>query len=85
MASRRLAAKTNSPNIEQLLQLRDPLGFEVQEISVGEGAPEPLVKAYADHAPVAIFDGNKLFNFQMDENVLKVRLREWRERHPGGA
>jgi ribosomal protein S19 len=29
---------------------------------------------------VAVFDGQKHFNFKMDENVLAVRLQEWRRR-----
>jgi uncharacterized membrane protein YdjX (TVP38/TMEM64 family) len=65
---------------EELGGLRDRLGFEVEETSLGEGAAAALREAYEDHAPVAFFDGHKLFSFKMDENVLTVRLAEWRGR-----
>ena len=43
-------------------------------------ADPALLQRYEDHAPVAVFDGHKLFNFKMDENVLAVRLQDWRRR-----
>lgn len=64
----------------ELSGLRERLGFEVDETSLGEGAEPALRERYEDHAPVALFDGVKLFNFKMDEHVLMVRLQAWRQR-----
>jgi hypothetical protein len=64
----------------ELAQLRDRLDFEVDEEPLGEGSDPALRAAYEDHAPVATFDGHKLFNFKMDENVLALRLDAWRRR-----
>lgn len=57
---------------------RDRLGFEVDEQPL-EGAPLAWRERYQHHAPVAFFEGRELFNFKMDENALKLRLRQWRE------
>lgn len=67
----------------ELVRLRDSLDFEVEEHSLGEGADPALRRAYEDHAPVLVMDGERLFNFQMDENVLRVRLE--RRRREGVA
>lgn len=64
----------------ELQGLRERLGFEVEETVLGPGADPALNAAYEDHAPVAFFDGQKLFNFQIDENVLALRLQDWRRR-----
>jgi uncharacterized membrane protein YdjX (TVP38/TMEM64 family) len=69
----------------ELGALRDRLHFEVDEQSLGAGADPQLRELYEDHAPVALFDGHKLFNFKMDENVLRVRLVEWHARKTAGA
>ncbi|HTB22379.1 MAG TPA: VTT domain-containing protein [bacterium] len=56
-----------------LVALRDALGFEVDESPLrpgGTGQDERLL----DHAPVAFLGGERLFNYQMDENVLRARL-----------
>jgi|GEM_PF-2588371 uncharacterized membrane protein YdjX (TVP38/TMEM64 family) len=58
---------------------RDALGFEVDEQPL-ELAEAVRRERYQHHAPVAFFDGQELFNFKMDENLLKVRLQAWRER-----
>lgn len=65
---------------QELVELRERLEFEVEETPLGPGVDEGLRSAYEDHAPVAFFDGHKLFSFKMDENVLRVRLDEWRRR-----
>lgn len=62
-----------------LAQWRDALGFEVEELPLDRG-PEELRRRYGNHAPVAFLDGQELFNFKMDEHLLKVRLDEWRRR-----
>jgi uncharacterized membrane protein YdjX (TVP38/TMEM64 family) len=64
----------------ELAALRERLGFEVDETVMDEQADPALRAAYEDHAPVAVFEGEKLFNFKMDENVLRVRLEAWRRR-----
>jgi hypothetical protein len=64
----------------ELGALRERLQFEVDEQSLGPAADPELRELYEDHAPVALFDGHKLFNFKMDENVLRVRLAEWHAR-----
>jgi uncharacterized membrane protein YdjX (TVP38/TMEM64 family) len=57
-----------------LANLRDTLGFEVDEISLAPGGSGPDER-YRDHAPVALLEGERLFNYQMDENALRERLR----------
>lgn len=69
----------------ELAELRERLHFEVEEQSLGPAADPELRELYEDHAPVALFDGHKLFNFKMDENVLRVRLAEWHARKTAGA
>lgn len=69
----------------ELAELRERLHFEVDEQSLGPAADPELRELYEDHAPVALFDGHKLFNFKMDENVLRVRLAEWHARRTAGA
>lgn len=64
----------------ELAGLRDRLGFEVEEQPLGEGSDPALRAAYEDHAPVALLGAEKLFNFKMDENVLRVRLEQRRRR-----
>ncbi len=58
---------------DELAGLRDELGFEVEETALpaaggGEGA------AYADHAPVALLDGERLFSYKVDANALRARF-----------
>ncbi len=45
-----------------------------------EHADPGLVGRYQNHAPVALFEGEALFNFKMDENLLALRLRAWRDK-----
>jgi uncharacterized membrane protein YdjX (TVP38/TMEM64 family) len=57
-----------------LAALRDALGFEVDESPISPGETGPDAR-YRDHAPVAMLGGERLFNYQMDENALRERLR----------
>jgi uncharacterized membrane protein YdjX (TVP38/TMEM64 family) len=57
-----------------LAHLRDSLGFEVEETSIGS-APGGELDQFRDHAPVAMLGGERLFNYQIDRNVLQERLR----------
>src|SRR5665213_3663408 len=54
-------------------RFRDSLGFEVEEILLGAGDAGGNER-FRNHAPVAVLNGERLFNYQMDENVLKERL-----------
>ena len=65
----------------ELAALRDALGFEVEEIPLAGGDGEEA-RRYGDHAPVAILGGERLFNYKMDEHVLRERLL--RHRQAGG-
>ena len=64
----------------ELAAWRGPLDFEVLETVLDEGADPALRLRYQNHAPVAIFEGEALFNFKMDENLLALRLRAWRQK-----
>lgn len=57
-----------------LASLRDTLGFEVDESPISPAETGPDAR-FRDHAPVALLGGERLFNYQMDENALKERLR----------
>jgi uncharacterized membrane protein YdjX (TVP38/TMEM64 family) len=57
-----------------LAGLRDALGFEVDESPLDPGATGQDARLL-DHAPVAFLGGERLFNYQVDENVLRERLR----------
>jgi uncharacterized membrane protein YdjX (TVP38/TMEM64 family) len=59
----------------ELAGLRDSLGFEVEETSLdADGVRGGELERYRDHAPVALLDGERLFNYQVDRNVLRRRL-----------
>jgi len=62
----------------ELAALRDALGFEVDETPL-EGDLAPELALYLDHAPVATLAGERLFNYKMDENVLRERLARPRQ------
>jgi uncharacterized membrane protein YdjX (TVP38/TMEM64 family) len=64
----------------ELAAWRGPLDFEVQETVLDDRADPGLRQRYQNHAPVAIFEGEALFNFKMDENLLALRLRAWRDK-----
>jgi hypothetical protein len=64
----------------ELAAWRDSLDFEVEETVLDERSDPGLRLRYQNHAPVAIFEGEALFNFKMDENLLALRLRAWREK-----
>lgn len=59
----------------ELAGLRDSLGFEVEETSLdSEGVRGGALERYRDHAPVALLNGERLFNYQVDRNLLRHRL-----------
>ncbi|HXC64659.1 MAG TPA: hypothetical protein VNZ67_09885, partial [bacterium] len=64
----------------ELAAWRGPLDFEVQETVLDDRCDPGLRLRYQNHAPVAIFEGEALFNFKMDENLLALRLRAWRDK-----
>lgn len=57
----------------ELGALREELGFEVEELVLDGSEPEAASR-YRDHAPVALLGAERLFNYKMDENVLRRRL-----------
>lgn len=58
--------------------LRDSLGFEVDECPLEAGDMGPDAR-YRDHAPVALLGGERLFNYQIDENALRERLKRLKQ------
>ena len=58
----------------ELWALREKLGFEIKETDLST-APE-LAKRWQDQSPMVLLDGVMLFNYQVDDHVLKVRLEE---------
>ena len=64
----------------ELAAWREGLDFEVEETVLDERSDPALRLRYQNHAPVAIFEGEALFNFKMDENMLALRLRAWRQK-----
>ncbi len=58
---------------QELWDLRPRLGFEVQEQSLQPDSP--LEAQYHDHVPLVFLGSEKLFNFQVDANVLAKRLQ----------
>jgi hypothetical protein len=58
--------------IEVLERLRDELGFELVERDIA--ADDTLHRAYFERVPVVALDGEELFDFQVDEAVLRARL-----------
>lgn len=56
-----------------LAGLRDELGFEVDE-QVLDGSEGPELAKHREHAPLAWLGEERLFNYVMDENVLRQRL-----------
>jgi glutaredoxin len=60
-----------------LLQaLQAELGFELQERDIT--AEEALLRAYFERIPVVALDGEELFEFFVEESVLRERLESGR-------
>ncbi|MEA2271560.1 MAG: hypothetical protein QOI98_268 [Solirubrobacteraceae bacterium] len=58
--------------LELLERLRDELGFELVERDIE--ADDALHRAYFERIPVIALDGEELFDFFVDEAVLRERL-----------
>jgi glutaredoxin len=59
-----------------LRALQDELGFALQERDIdGDGA---LQRAYFERIPVVALDGEELFDYFIDEGVLRERLESRR-------
>jgi glutaredoxin len=56
----------------QLSALRDELGFELVERDIE--ADDDLLRRYLERIPVVALDGEELFDFFVDEPVLRSRL-----------
>ncbi|HEY5285613.1 MAG TPA: glutaredoxin family protein [Solirubrobacteraceae bacterium] len=53
--------------------LRQELGFELSEVDIT--TDEALHRAYFERIPVATLDGEELFEYFVDEQTLRQRLR----------
>jgi glutaredoxin len=58
---------------EALLRVRAELSFELSELDIT--TDETLHRAYFERIPVVMLDGEELFDYFVDERVLKERLR----------
>jgi glutaredoxin len=56
----------------QLLALRAELGFDLVEHDIE--ADDDLHRRYLERIPVIVLDGEELFDFFVDERVLRERL-----------
>ena len=56
----------------QLLALQPEYGFELDEIDIE--ADDDLHKRYLERIPVIVLDGEQLYDFFVDEAVLRDRL-----------
>jgi glutaredoxin len=56
----------------QLLALRAELGFDLVERDIE--ADDDLHRRYLERIPVVVLDGEELFDFFVDERVLRERL-----------
>jgi glutaredoxin len=56
----------------QLLALRAELGFTLNEVDIE--ADDDLHKRYLERIPVIVLDGEHLFDFFVDDAVLRDRL-----------
>ncbi len=54
------------------MRLRDELGFALVEHDIT--ADERLHRAYFERVPVVALDGEELFDFHVDEALLRARL-----------
>jgi glutaredoxin len=55
-----------------LERLRDELGFELVELDITDD--DALHRAYFERIPVIRLDGDELFDFHVDEAVLRAAL-----------
>jgi glutaredoxin len=55
-----------------LERLRGELGFELRERDIT--TDELLLRAYFERIPVVVLDGEELFDFFVDEAILRERL-----------
>jgi glutaredoxin len=55
-----------------LERLRSELGFQLQELDIT--SDESLLRAYFERIPVIALDGEELFDFFVDESILRERL-----------
>ena len=58
--------------LEQLRELRDELGFELEEVAI-DGSPE-LEARYREWLPVVEIDGERAFVYYVDEAALRRKL-----------
>jgi glutaredoxin len=56
----------------QLLALQPELGFALEERDIE--ADDDLLRRYLERIPVVALDGEELFDFFVDEAVLRMRL-----------
>jgi glutaredoxin len=56
-----------------LVGLQGELGFELSEVDIT--TDEALHRAYFERIPVVALDGEELFDYFVDERVLRVRLQ----------
>ena len=57
---------------EALLWLRSDLGFDLLEVDIT--TDEALHRAYFERIPVVALDGEELFEYFVEEDVLRQRL-----------
>ncbi len=55
-----------------LRRLQDELGFALSERDID--GDEALLRAYFERIPVVVLDGEELFDFYVDETLLRERL-----------
>jgi glutaredoxin len=58
--------------MEVLRRLQDELGFSLDERDIDEDAE--LQRAYFERIPVVALDGEELFDYHVDEALLRERL-----------
>lgn len=58
--------------LRELRALRDELGFELRERDITHD--EALHRAYFERIPVVMLDGEELFDYVVDEQILRERL-----------
>lgn len=56
-----------------LVRLQPELGFELSEVDIT--TEEALHRAYFERIPVVALDGEELFDYFVDERLLRVRLQ----------
>ncbi len=60
----------------ELRRLQAELAFELRECDID--GDETLQRAYFERIPVVVLDGEELFDFYVDETVLRERLESRR-------